>query len=455
MKKEKTNHHLHFFDFYHESDDTKYIENNLTRALALCLKQDNVLLFAFLKELLSAEDFNYLFYTYDEDTRIRFDMQVETRDLVDETKKLYAIGLTDAVIPEDWSSIIHDLIPVDKKNFTDLVISIKDLTIIVEVKRHNENCKEQLLQQIAPFLEEKDGRNERDKITVTTRHFCWASIITMMEQIGNFHQFNGTTNQFISSFFQLIRSRFNHWIPTKPFKFINLRGQIIDPVLRTEINRRLHQSLHSIGEESVRDFWDRTAIVVNRPWASEAIPEVVERDSKFYVQLTIWPGNVKSQGNSMYNAGLNWINNTTLNIRGESYELDIERHIKFMHFNKFITGIDIPISETDEMLKKEINTTTNHYYNIAGRWAREDWDELDDILMEHFKFNWKEYCGWEEKFEDTDRSYLTVSLGFAVSLYISFEKVQEIDKDEKGYEKVGEFINACKDAMVAMIDGVN
>jgi hypothetical protein len=91
------------------------------------LKHDPVLLYAFLKEVLSSEDYNFLFYVHEKDASIDFDMQIETSSLVDETRKLYAIGLADNVVNEDWSDIAEGIQPVDKLNITDLVISIKDI----------------------------------------------------------------------------------------------------------------------------------------------------------------------------------------------------------------------------------------------------------------------------------------------------------------------------------------
>ncbi|MBX2907235.1 MAG: hypothetical protein KF744_14415 [Taibaiella sp.] len=440
------NNHLHLFNFYDESHEPRYLENNLTRALALCLKNEQVLLFAFLKEILNKDDFNYLFYTHEVGASIDFDMQVETNNLLEDTRKLYAIGLTDSQFSEDWSNISDGIVPIQKQNITDLVITIKDIRIIIEVKKYNHDCKEQLRQQISPFLKDKTTQ-------INTRHLSWSSVLNMIEQVSNFYNYNGHSNQFINSFLDLIKSRFNHWLPTKPFKFIPFSKSNSD-IIGHEMLRRLLQSIHSLGNDKVDSLWDRTAIKIERPWATEAIPEFWHnKDDKKYLVIRIWPGNTKQQGNSLYSMPMEWVNITELVIDGVPYELYVERHIKFMHFNKYITSIEVPIDETDDWLKKEINTRENHYGdNLAGKWYREKWEDLDLILQDHFKVDWKKECGWHEHFEDTNRSYLTLSLGYTVTLYIPYEQIQTIDKDEESYKAVGIFLDKCKNVILDAIE---
>lgn len=445
MNNKPLNHHLHLFNFYSESHDTHFIENNVTRAFALCLKNNTVLLFAFLKEILSDDDFKYLFYTYEQDAGIDFDMQVDTINLVDDTRRLYAVGLTDSAQCEDWSDLADGIEPVEKKNITDLVITIKDLKIIVEVKRTGENCKEQLQQQLTPFLD-KD-------VDIHPMHITWGTVLQLTEQVSNFINYNSQDNEFLKSFMYLVKRRYNHWLQTKPFKYLPFFKNNSDKTRALEMDRRLLQAMHSIGDDKVSSFWDRTAILLDRPWASEAIPEFELTDEdKHFLALNIWPGNTKQQGYSLYNKSLDWVNRKSISVNGKDYELYIQRHIKFMHFNKYITSIDIPIDETGEWLKKEINTPENHNKRIAGKWDRDSWDKLDSILNEHFKEDWKNECKWHQEFEDSDRSYLTLALGYSVTMYIPYSEIQDIDQQQDDYKKIGQFLIDCVDALVSMVE---
>ncbi|SFO69889.1 hypothetical protein SAMN05428949_6234 [Chitinophaga sp. YR627] len=440
------NHHLHLFNFYHESEEPKFIENNLTRAFALCLKHDPVLLYAFLREVLSPEDYNFLFYVHEKDTSIDFDMQIETSTLVDETRKLYAIGLTDTTAREDWTGIEKDIDVINKMNITDLVISIKDIKIIFEVKRTGEDCKEQLRQQIAPFT-------YKQHIQVTPMHYTWSDMLHLIEQISNFYTYNGQSNQFINSFLQLVKARFSHWVPTKPFKFQPFFKDSSDLSGRQPLIQRLHNAVQSIGRDQIDILWDRTAIKVGKPWATEAIPDFIwGNDGKQYLIMDIWPGNVKQQGYALYSMPLDWVNAEMVTINGEVFEVEVDRHIKFMHFNKYITSLDIPIAGGDRLLKKEINTPAN-LHQISGKWYRDDWPKLIETLDEYFSFDWKQACKWEQNFEDSARSYLTLSLGYCCRMYVPYSYLQGLDSNQQGHVSVGMFLAQCKDAMVSLIEG--
>ena len=54
------NPHLNFFRYYNESA-SEFIGNNLSRALALCLQHDSLFFSRYIQEIVSFEDFGYLF----------------------------------------------------------------------------------------------------------------------------------------------------------------------------------------------------------------------------------------------------------------------------------------------------------------------------------------------------------------------------------------------------------
>ncbi len=446
--------HMNLFHFYSETKEPKYIENNITRALALCISQDRLFQYSFLESILNPDDFRSLFYTYQDGANIDVNLQVETASIVQDTRILYAVGLTDVPEPDNWDDLASSPLPAEGRNVTDMVITINDIKIILEVKRTNENCKEQLRRQIAPFLE--TGNDSHDESTdVVPKHINWASILTMMEKVKNFYMFNGEQSFFISSFIAHIQQRFGHWIPTKPFKYQRFFTNKGDKIARLELDKRLLQAMHSIEGGSIREFWDRTAIVINKSWASEAIPEfMLDNKGEPYLAMRVWPGNTKGQGYGIYNKPLSWVNNESIQVDGNKYELIIERHIKFMHFNKYITSIDTPVKDDETYFKKIINTPDNHYHNIAGKWNRQYWSDLEKELDDHYKVDWRKIgrCKYVEEFINSDRSYLTIALGFTINMYIPFTTLQNIDDSEQGYKALGEFLVSCKDAIVDMVE---
>ncbi len=334
---------------------------------------------------------------------------------------------------------------INKMNITDLVISIKDIKIIFEVKRTGEIVKEQLRQQMAPFI-------NKEQILITPMHRTWSDIVHLIEQISNFYTYNGQSNQFINSFLQYVKARFSHWVPTKPFKFQSFFKDNSDLAGRQPLIQRLHHAVQSIGNDQIDVLWDRTSIKVNKPWATEAIPDFIwGNDGKQYLIMDIWPGNVKQQGFSLYSMPLDWVNAEVITINEEVLEVEVDRYIKFMHFNKYITSLDIPIADGDRQLKKEINTPVN-LHQISGKWYRDDWPKLIETLDEYFSFDWKQDCNWEENFEDSERSYLTLSLGYTCRIYVPYSYIQSLDTGQQGYRSLGTFLVQCKDALVNLIE---
>lgn len=436
------NHHLQLFRFFHESQDPTHIEKNLTRALALCLKNDKVLLYSFLKDWLIEEDFNYLLSNPPEEAFIDIDIEVETGDLVENTRKLYAIGLTENPDHENWTEILKNANKIDKSNFTDLVIAVKDITIVIEGKRTKEDSKQQLLQQILPFNENKD-------LKLKAFHISWGTVLHNIKRTHHFNILNKVENPFTISFLQLIERRFNHWIPTTPFKHLEFDAVHNTEVHWLEINKRLEQAMRSLGDDSLAIFQDRNAIIIQEPWASEARSAFDLELNEPFLILKIWPGNTKQQGYSVYNHSLDWTKAKILTVNNYSFSLKIERHLKFMHFNKFVTCINIPMDD-NALLKKEINTPDNFHKN-SGRWDIGAWDKLDGFFSEHLNMDWKKECKWHDHFENTDRSYLTLALGFCIQVRIPYAVFQEIDKSQEDYKAVGALLNDCVKAVVAIV----
>lgn len=438
------NNHLQLFRFFHENDEPIHLEKNLARAFALCLKNDKVLLFSFLNAWLQEEDFNFLLSNPPEDAEIEIDIERETGDLVENTRKLYAIGLTENINYEDWSDILTDAVKVDKSNFTDIIIVIKDITIIIEVKRTREDCKDQLLQQILPFIKEENQKE------LKSFHLPWETILHNVKKIHHFNLLNKNENPFTISFLRLIERKYNHWIPTTPFRHLGFDTKHNTELNWLELNKRLEKAMRSVGKDSFTMFPDRKVIILKKPWATEAIPEFEFDAINPSLMLYVWPGNTKQQGYAVYNSSLEWINAKKVTVGKHTFDIYIERHLKFMHFNRYITHISIPI-DNKLLLKKEINTYENFYEN-SGRWDIGKWDELDLFLSDHLNMDWKEQCKWYDNFENTDRSYLTLSLGFCIQLRIPYSLLQEIDKHQEDYAKVGELFNNCINAIVDMVE---
>lgn len=168
--------------------------------------------------------------------------------------------------------------------------------------------------------------------------------------------------------------------------------------------------------------------------------------------MQIFPGNTKGQGWHMYNLPNGWQNKKQVTVNGKSYKVIVSYHIKFMHFNKYVTSVDFPVADKKEFLRDEIVTWENQH-KLAGKWDRNKWEELDKKLSSYFTFDWKEDCEFDRYFTDTDRTYLTLALGYSVNLFVPYTDVQEIDISQSDYTVVGQFLKDCRDALVALVEG--
>src|SRR5206468_1566894 len=95
----------------------------------------------------------------------------------------------------------------------------------------------------------------------------------------------------------------------------------------------------------------------------------------------------------------------------------------------------------DSNVKKPVHTTEN-FHNQSGKKTRNGWKQLEEFLDDHFKpeFGWRNRCNWEENFVNTERSYLTMSLGFVVCVSIPYAKLTSLDKRDADISKVSELL---------------
>lgn len=440
-------HHLNIFRFFNESTETEFIENNLSRAFSICLTNNSFLFNEFIKAILTNDDYEYLFSSINEDTKYSLNIQIDTATLEKESfSKVYAVAMT-----SDKNLNMDDFFSQpdfgNRKNITDIIISIKDIAIIIEVKRTGEDCKAQLYNQVLPFV--KDGYN------VISKRFSWQEIVRIMEKVKHVQHLMSQNSVFITDFLQLSEIRFPHWFEPKPFNVLPFSSQNGTPNY-IQLSQRMRQAL-SGSKFELLGYSDRLGVAVPFGWASEVIPEFKTHQNKDYIEFYIWPGNTKQQGYQIFNKSLSWQDKKTLSINGVEYEMEIAFNIKFCHFNRFVAGINY--SEQD--LIKPLHTADN-FYDQSGKW---DWNletkkwykgntnDFEKFMDEHFKseFKWRDHCNWTEKFTNTDRNYFTMSLGYEVTVFIPYSQFKTIDKNEKDIVAVSNFINDIANAFQTLI----
>lgn len=437
------NQHLNLFRYFNESNGSEFIENNLSRAFALCLQHDILFFSHYINAIVDTEDYEYLFNYFEGSNRYIIDLQINTNALeLSEIRKVYPVAMT-----ADKDLDLEDFLrltstEIKETNYTDVFILIKDIAIVIEVKRNSTDCKIQLFNQIIPFL------NAENKIEIIPRNFSWKHTMIIMEQVSNIEKLNGIKSGLISDFLSLSEIRYPYWFSSKPFFLLPALSDHTPKSIHAR-NLRLKQIINGSSQE-ILSYSDRMAIGVTFPWASEIIPYFQNLENTDYIVFTIWPGNTKQQGHNVYTrVSQDWVNKKSLDVGGMQCELDVEFHMKFSHFNKYITAINF----TAEDLVSAINTPLN-YFHKSGKWDIHRWHEFEEFMDDHFKpeFDWKAKCGYESHFVNTERSYFTVSFGYEVDLFVPYKEFQKMDKTINDYKTPSAFIDNLVVAYSTLLD---
>jgi hypothetical protein len=436
------NHHLNLFRFYNENQDQEFIENNLSRALAVCLKSSNIFLNEFLKSIITAEDHDYLFRVYSSDAACEVDIQVDMNSIDQASyKKAYAVAITSNK-HLDISSFASCKMNDDKqKNVCDIFISLKDIAIVIEVKKTGEDCVEQLYNQVCLF------KKDADNLSVIPRSLPWQSIISISEKAANLQRFFGNYPFFLDDFIKLSETRYPEWFEPKPFSVLPYSSKNDSPE-HYHLTTRLRQAL-AASDYEVLGYNDRLGIAVPFKWASEILPHFETHDKEQYLIFYIWPGNTKGQGYNVFYKSIDWIKADTITIDGKGYEIETAYQIKFCHFNRYI----VSLVYYDKDIKLDTHTTEN-FEEYSGKWNEDSWEEFEEWMDKHFtaEFNWREKSNWGKFFLNTDRTYFTMSLCFEVGIYMPYRELQIIDNNEDGFVQIARKINSIALALKNLIN---
>lgn len=423
------NHHLNIFRFFNENTEKISIENNLSRAFSICLTNNSFFLNEYIKAIISNEDYNYLFSSISEDTKCLLDIQVDISTIEKEDfSKVYAVAMT-ADDELDMDDFFSQQNLGEKKSVTDIFINIKDIAIIIEVKRSGENCKAQLFNQVLPFTTEE--------CTVVPMKFSWQDTIRLMEKVKHVQQLVGQNSIFIEDFLQLGEKRFPNWFDPKPFKVIPFSSQHGNPNY-IQLIKRMRQALLASNYELLD--YNRLGISVPFKWASEIILSFQsdQENNNENVIFSIYPGNTKGQGYQIFNKQQDWQEKNSLNIKDIDYKLNISFNIKICHFSKYISGLTF---HAEDLI--EPTHTYPNFLKKSGKWKKDNWENFESFMDSHFKpeFNWRKRSNWSENFLNTDRTYFTMSLGYEIHAVVPYKSLRNIDTAEKDIATISDFIN--------------
>lgn len=441
------NQHLNLFRHYAASDDNQILENNLTRALALCLQHDSLFLYAFLATIMGEGALKGQLHLTDPADRLRVDIQQAVHALPASTQ-LYAVALTESQLDATSYGTITGW--RNDSPITDLLVHYKDVLLLVEVKRSAENCLAQLKGQVEAYQEAQAGPEATVvAATPSVSALSWAQVVRMAANARNLRQLTGQASPYTADFVQLIQYYFPQWGEVLSFHNIPfLSGPGINEAA-------LYKRLQYIQQQAFGDelMWlsDRVAMPIAVPWASEVITRPELRDAVAYIGVNVWPGNTKAQGWSLYGRPLAWASQRSILVNGVSYPLAIEQYLKFSHFNRWV--FEVPVPATSPGQPNSFHTYSA-FEKYSGRWWRDSWPELAALLQHSLPEQWAAHQPeWQERFLNTGRGYTDVALGFKVTVLLPYRQLQQLDVAVEHGEAVASLLIAAIAALQELIDG--
>lgn len=420
------NRHLNLFYSYSKDDRNYQLENDLTRALAISLQEDNLLLHEVLKKIFNGTNFyNRLFDEFSKDNKVNIEIQKEISAL-EEFEHIFAVSLTSCVMDVDnFFNAIHH---ANYDPICDLVITINSVVIIIEVKRDNTDCTDQLYNQIFNALKETGIAKISRIEPVTPVDLNWHKLMEIVVNVNNYYKSTNTNNRYLRDFIQYVREHNYSWLPEVSISSLNSSS-------KNAIYRRVKTAISNSSVPSLTS--DRTGYIFPKPYADELIYDIAENGDLI---VLLYPANTKSQGYHIFQrSGIPTFKENIL-INGIAYRTFIGYHIKFSSFQRYFAGLWF--SDKDLLIPLY---TKDNFYKYSGRKKRgEDWLAIENLFDKSFKetFNWRAQSKWKTKVIEAGKNQFDMSLGYEVSVRIPFNVLREVDTQKNDISKLRELLDS-------------
>lgn len=423
------NRHLNIFNFFNGSH-ADYLEDNLSRAFALCLKYDSVFLDKVLQFVLPEYKYSELFNTDYPDYKIEIDLQNRATEL-ENFNKIIGVACSGIEI-KDFASVIPR---ETEQPETDVSIIINDTCILFEFKRTSEDCAAQLKCQA-----ERVKANCSEETTIDYKDLSWSKIVKILLNVSSLEKQIHTENPFTSDFIKFLEN-FPQWFPSRLLRNIPFPKSEDDPNYYY-LNSRLNQIKNQIyGAENTKEYigrFNRYVLTVNFRWINEVSIEPEQTEGCNFIVLRFHIGDTKGQGYHFFKKNPRGINWSKLK---RNYSLKAESYIRFAHLN----SSRLWIRPTPEESEK----THNHKFfaRYAGKHQRENWKEIEKVF-DGIISDWRnkcylpsttEKCDWANIFEKTNRNHFDVSMGTMLTVYLPYEQCQDLDDKEENPKIVEKF----------------
>lgn len=431
MKKDR---HLNIFDHYRNESESLPFENDLTRGLAILLIENPFLFYQFLDLVKNKYGINGDFLTepnYDYEVSIQRNTEEISHE---EFRNILGVSLTAKEI-YNITKLTKDKETGAANSICDLIIKYDDNLIIVEVKRDETDCTEQLKKQIEETKKRYSLTEVMDRGLVS---LSWIEIIELLEK--NI-LFNNDKSIITRDYRDYLVNNFPEWKKVNPLNHQDSikenESTIIErfnQVMRTLVNDKNEENKTFLFnfdqqiENGIIYFKDPISSYIERLNISFNYDE----DNKIgTIDFKVWPCDTKGQWNSYVDKAMqnsfkfseDKLNNKKIYLAGLKSTYSVKPYLKFSTFKS--TGrlwVDLKLCKNADDYA--------HWEYMLGKKVK---NEFDGKLEEFIRKNGigdteKNLSNIRKTFENND-SY-NLSIGFECTFSIPYCDFQK--KDEEG-----------------------
>lgn len=444
--------HMNIFGFYSQRDSE--VENNLTRALAICLKYDPVFTLRFLSEMMDELSINSDTLPPD----IRLQKGASLGEIGDDINRIYAVGITAGKLNDRKDKNHFDTIDPREtdKPILDLVLRVNDDLIICEVKRNETDCTAQLKNQVMQVIKEISNNEEGEDNGISDekiiyKHLLWGEIIDMLDSVHNLKEYG--RHNIAKNFHEFLLCRYPSWSLAKKMHQIKLGTIASESVLNNRLKVITSMVNQKIQKEIGYQESTENIKIGDKEWADRF--EIQSRGTSTLdnckIMLICWPAHIKGQGHVLFEGNKNnweWLsfNDTKFECNGITGEIGIETHIRF-----FTRGKEIEIYNINPALARDFFCKDN-FDAMTGKHKNENWETLREKLAKGLDKDWKK---WEsnhwQNIADSGYGYVYMSMSASFYVQFPFEELSKMEK-EKTDDEITQFYIDAMDTVKNIID---
>ncbi len=459
------NGYMNLFRFYSADRNPAEIENNLTRALAICIEHDPIFAHSFFSKIIKDVPISL-----EDDPAINLQVGAPSVELEDDDiDKIYAVSLTniDKFTQPDYDAA--DAAPEGKKgSILDMIFQINGNLIICEAKKYQDNCLGQLKRQVNEVQKSiKKGEEIKDK-DVVYKAISWGNILSLIEEIETA---NVDKKSWAKSYSHLLIEHLaNHlvatypdWLEVRKLNQIKWNEPYSDTLLRKRLNV-ITGLVNKVELDAGNNSSNRGPdwLTFNTGWAEglEVKGHGVSDTNKAHViNFTCWAGHKKWQSWNLLDKkdALDVISRYKKPIKVGGIEAWIELwpYIRFYYQQREFAKMKIKEDKLDTIFSQ------GTLHEIAHTWYRNKdkkhkWDNIDKVFHPiGLTDKWEsDKGGIKDQIKDKKYPYICVSIATSVSIGFKAKDIAELESAEDGKDQnVIDFFQSVKGKIIELIEG--